>query len=69
MQGEAASIELPVHPTDITKSNQRTKRRVTCYNFTVVFVPAVIESIAKENLRPGYRAKIQSTHDTNELSQ
>jgi len=78
MQGEAASIELPVHPsTDITKSNQRTRRRVTCYNFTVVFgtvifgmvVPAVIKSIAiKENLRPGCRAKIQSTHDTNELS-
>ena len=32
-------------------------------------VPAVIKSIAKENLRPGCRAKIQSTHDTNELSQ
>ena len=63
MQGEAASIELPVRSSmDITKSNQRTRRRVTCYNFTVVFgtaAPAVIKSIAKENLRPGCRAKIQ----------
>ena len=42
------------------------------YNFTVVFgtvVPAVIKSIVKENLRPGRHAKIQSTLDTNELSQ
>ena len=56
MQGEAASIELPVRSSmDITKSNQRTRRRVTCYNLTDVFgtvVPAVIKSIAKENLRP-----------------
>jgi len=64
MRGEAANIELPVYPSmDITKSNQRTRRCVTCYNFTVVFgmvVSTVIKSIVKENLRPGHHMKIQS---------
>ena len=73
MQGEAANIELPVRPsTDITKSNQRTRHYVMYNKFTVVFgtvVPTVTKSIVKENLRPGRHAKIQSTLDTNELSQ
>jgi len=68
MQGEAASIELSVCPlTDITKSNHRMRRCVTCYNFMVVFgtiVPTVIKSIMKGNLRPGRHAKIQSMLDT-----
>ena len=73
MQGEVASIELPVHPsTDITKSNQRTRHYVMYNKFTVVFgtvVPTVTKSIVKENLRPERHAKIHSTLDTNKLSQ
>jgi len=54
---------------DITKSNQWTRRCVTCYNCFWHVVPTVTKLIMEGNLYLGRHTKIQSMLDTNELSQ